>query len=350
MHHGGDIYRNSIQLDFSVNLNPLPVPQTLRDAMRSGCEAGSVYPDPEQERLRAVLAEGMGVDPACVIAGNGASELILAAVRAVHPERTLLIEPGFTGYRHALHSLRSGAVTEYRMTAEEGFTLTERVLDALTPELDLVILCDPGNPTGRNIDPLLLRRILDRTETHRTMVLLDHSFYLLSAAGQSCGTDPGQLIGSYAHLIMIQSWTKVLGLPGIRMGCALSRPETIAGLRDQLPEWNVSAVAEHVMIAGAALLWGSTFCAEARKVAAEESAYMLEQLEALGCRPYPTDTVYILFQAPRELYGPLLERGILIRDCREIPGLGPGYYRIAVRDRAANRVLIRHLQEVMYEH
>lgn len=350
MHHGGDIYRNKVRLDHSVSLNPLPLPQVLKDAMQSGCEAGAVYPDPEQEALRNALAEGLGVEPGCVIAGNGASELILAAVRAVDPGRVLLVEPGFTGYRHALQSLKNCEVTEYRVTEEEGFSLTERFLDAVTPETDLIILCDPGNPAGRNIDPALLGRILDRARDAHVTVLLDQSFYLLSTQGQLHGSEPRELIGKYEDLIILRSYTKVLGLPGIRMGMAVSRERNVEMIRMQLPEWNVSAVAEQVMMAGEKMIRETDFCANALAAAKEEGAYLKGALEALGCTVYPTDTIYLLFHAPREICEPLLERGILIRDCKDLPGLSPGFCRIAVRDRASDRDLIRNMEEVLRGH
>ncbi len=350
MRHGGDIYRNKVRLDLSVSLNPLPVPPVLSDAMQAGCAAAGAYPDPEQEALRSVLAAGMGVDPACVIAGNGASELLLAAVQAVNPAKALLVEPCFSGYRYVLDSLQGCQVREYRMREEEEFAPAERMLLTLTSDLDLILLADPGNPAGRNIDPALLRQILRVARDNGTAVILDQSFYLLSAQGRAGANNPAVLTGVFRNLIVVSSFTKVLGLPGIRMGAAVSSAENVERIRARLPEWNVSSVAEHVMRAGADLLWKSSFCEDAWEMIRTEKEYLVPALESLGCRVYPSDTHYLLFQSSGELYGPLLERGILIRDCSDFCGLSTGFYRIAVRDHAANEEFVENLKEVMHGH
>ena len=87
--HGGDIYRNKVDIDFSVNLNPLGIQPMIRDAIARSAELAGVYPDPGQEEVRAVIADAEGLSPECVYAGAGASELIQAAVRAKSPEEAL---------------------------------------------------------------------------------------------------------------------------------------------------------------------------------------------------------------------------------------------------------------------
>ncbi|MBP5281679.1 MAG: aminotransferase class I/II-fold pyridoxal phosphate-dependent enzyme [Lachnospiraceae bacterium] len=79
--HGGDIYRNQIHTDFSVNVNPIGIPERVREAMADALENVQAYPDIRCEELRGKLAEHFGVKRENVLCGNGASELLLAICR-----------------------------------------------------------------------------------------------------------------------------------------------------------------------------------------------------------------------------------------------------------------------------
>ena len=99
--HGGDIYNNRIDIDHSVNLNPIRHPdmdRSLEDALREGARKSGYYPDISQKALRTAISEADEADADCVIAGCGASELLMAAVAMILPRKALLIEPCYTGY------------------------------------------------------------------------------------------------------------------------------------------------------------------------------------------------------------------------------------------------------------
>ena len=371
MRHGGDIYRNKVYLDFSVNLNPKEVPETVLRAVRTGIREAGVYPDPEEERVREAIAAADGVGAECIFAGNGASEMILAAVRAFPPRRALLFEPCFSGYRNAMESVggceireeylrdktlwdaggRSGATDGNAINPafpdEDDFALTEDIL-RLAGDTDMLFLTDPWNPTGRNIDPGLLERILETASRKNIKVLLDQSFFLLSRSGREWDVSRDrEWIRKFRNLIIIRSYTKLFSLPGIRMGYAVSAPENILKIRRQLPEWNLSSVSGRAMEACAVLIAGGVHEIFDYAMMEEERAYLVRGLKDLGCRVYPSDTIYLMFCSVRGLYEKLLERGIMIRDCSGFPGLGEGFYRIAVRKHDENEILLENLREIL---
>nr|MCR4691574.1 hypothetical protein [Lachnospiraceae bacterium] len=86
MNHGGDIYRNKVKMDFSVNLNPMGTPEGVLAAVERSIASCGAYPDIEQESVRALLGKYTGCRPEQIIAGNGASELIMAGIRAFSPK------------------------------------------------------------------------------------------------------------------------------------------------------------------------------------------------------------------------------------------------------------------------
>ena len=206
--HGGDIYHHDIDLDFSVNLNPCIRDEAdeaaIESAMQAGLKEAVHYPDLTQRSLREALADAEGIDAANVLAGNGASELLLAIVAAIAPKTALLIEPCYTGYAHVLNTQKDCETRHFLLREERGFALTEEILHALTAQTDLVFLQDPVNPTGQNMDPALLDQILHQAKICHTTVVLDRSFYALSDAwamqDQPNGTEEKRKAASNRYL------------------------------------------------------------------------------------------------------------------------------------------------------
>ncbi|MBQ8006691.1 MAG: aminotransferase class I/II-fold pyridoxal phosphate-dependent enzyme, partial [Lachnospiraceae bacterium] len=183
MRHGGDIYSNSVNIDFSVSLNPYVTDElkaVIGEAAAEGMASAGFYPDPEQRAVRSAIADMENVEPECVYTGSGASELLLAIARMRNPKKALLIEPCYSGYSYVLNCIRDCGIKRHLLKEDEGFCLTEDVLAAFTEDIDMVFLADPNNPTGRNIDGNLLEKILDRASELNISVVLDRSFYMLS--------------------------------------------------------------------------------------------------------------------------------------------------------------------------
>ena len=105
--HGGDIYRNKVRLDFSVNTNPLGMSENVKKAIAENIEQFGIYPDAMCVNLRNAIAEKEQVGIDNVLCSNGAAEMIFAVVRAVMPKKTLLLAPTFSEYERALKSVGS---------------------------------------------------------------------------------------------------------------------------------------------------------------------------------------------------------------------------------------------------
>ena len=205
--HGGEIYHNkNIQYDFSVNINPLGIPALVKEdlsALISGTAGWDScleqYPDQDCAELREALSVYTGVRADRILCGNGASELIEAAVRAIRPESILLTAPSFSGYRHAAEGA-GVRILYHELRREEDFCLTERYLEDLerlgqdgrnpqtfglssqSPGLlsqnsgslsVMAVLCNPANPVGNTIEPRLLKRIVEKCSQLRIWLLID---------------------------------------------------------------------------------------------------------------------------------------------------------------------------------
>ena len=91
--HGGDCYRNEVNMDCSINVNPLGIPEEISDAMQQSLTQAMVYPDPQCQAPFQAIGGVYQKDAACIVCGNGASDLLLAFARAFMPKKALLPVP-----------------------------------------------------------------------------------------------------------------------------------------------------------------------------------------------------------------------------------------------------------------
>lgn len=349
MLHGGEIYNNIVvRYDFSVNINPLGIPENVLRSLQEKLSLLTQYPDQECRKLRLALEKRTGVPAQQILCGNGASELIEAAVRGLHAGRILLTAPSFSGYRHAAES-HGSEILYHELRREENFALTERYLEDLAQKPDLAILCSPSNPIGDRIDPDLLCRIAETCESQGTWLMVDECFLgFLPDEDQRTMRRflvPSASYQQFQRLLVLDAFTKRFAMPGIRLGYLMAaNPEILEMIHAQQAEWSVSLPAQ---IAGlAALETGKEYIETARTLVASERAKMAAALEKFGCRVFPGEANYIFFSCEKELYEPLLQRGILIRRCDNYPGLEKGDYRAAVLRPEENQVLLGALAEI----
>lgn len=338
--HGGDVYRNKVRLDYSVNLNPFPMPAEVTEAIKAGLAEVNQYPDPSQQKLRERIAALEGISSEKVVCGNGASELLMAAVHAVMPKKALVTAPCYAGYAVALNAA-DAEVAEFFLDEKNDFEVDRSILDEIDDSIDMVFIADPNNPNGRLIEPELKKAITQKCEKCGAILVIDECFYPLTDAG------PGQReITDYA--LHLRAFTKTFAIPGIRIGYMLSNDtDMLNKMRKHLPEWNVSRIAERTGEAAARVLESTDYLRVSVDLINQEREYLAGQLEGLGIRVYKSDTNYLLLKSVSGLYEKLLERGILIRKCANFSGLDDSYFRIAVRNHNDNEELINILGKVL---
>ena len=347
--HGGNIYGNEIEYDFSVNLNPLGPPESVRDAMAAALNHVEEYPDPKYRELRRELANYWQLSEEQLVPGNGASELIPGIIRALAPKTCMVTAPCYSGYETALNAAAPFCrIHRIPLRAENDFTLPENICQEIARvKPNLLILTNPNNPNGKRISANCLREIADACRMAGTVLLMDECFLALS------GGDENSLIhcirSEALPAVVLRAFTKTFAIPGVRLGYAVCSGFPAARIQRELPEWNLSVFAQY---AGTAALEAATpktsgYLAASVEMIAREREYLTAELEKLGLRVFPSDANYILFQSrDTGLHRKLLEKGILIRDCRDYHGLTAGFYRAAVRTRRENTMFLRCLRNI----
>jgi threonine-phosphate decarboxylase len=344
--HGGDLdtFRERYgraPLDYSSNVSPLGVPEEIKQAIAEAAAEVDRYPDPLCRALTEKIAQEEGVPAEWVLCGAGAADVIFRAVAAINPANTLLPVPSFSEYEHALEQV-PGRVDYFPSMEWNGFRLDQTFLDRIDDSVDLVMLCEPNNPTGVLDHKQYLNRVLEACEQHDAWLIVDESFLDMTENAEEMTMTPQ--LGEDRKLLIIRSFTKMYAMAGVRLGyCLCGSAKLLAGMREQGPPWGVSHIAQK---AGLAAFEAGAYKERVLEMVRTEKPYLYEGLRSLGLYVLPGAANYLFFKGPLKLPELLSEKGILIRDCSNYRGLGGGWYRIAVRTHEENEQLLAAMREV----
>lgn len=344
--HGGDIYNNKVNMDFSVNINPLGIPHSVKEAMSDALSYADRYPDMACSGLKKAISEyftqqGCSIQSEDVIPGNGASELFMAIAHAIKPKKAVLLAPGFFGYEHVLRAV--GCDIGYFLLDEQSdFSPAARLdalMDMLTDDTDIFFIANPNNPTGYLADSTFMKQIIGHCKQKHIYVVADECFMGFCEKNYSVLS----LLCDYDNLIVVRAFTKLFAIPGVRLGYMLSKNDAVRQkVQRNLPEWNVSVLAQ---MAGEACIRESEYIKETASYVSGQRRLLSDGLKKLGFKVYKSDADFILFYSKLPLYDILLNKGILIRDCFNYVGLSEGYFRVAVNTYDENVRLLKVIGE-----
>lgn len=340
--HGGEIHGDVV--DFSANINPLGTPESVKQAVAASLQLLCRYPDPYCRELTKAIAEYEQVPQSRILCGNGAAELIFSFCQALKPKKALLPVPSFSEYRSALDSVGCETVL-YFLPQEKDFLLDEDFLPFLSGfDGELLMLCNPNNPTGRTIPPPLMDRLLKLCREKNIYVFVDECFLDLTENGAQLTLK--RALSQYPNLLLLKAFTKSFGMPGLRLGyCLSANASLLYDMGRNAQAWNVSTPAQ---LAGIAALGETAFLRRSNEIIHSQRPWMTAALRRLGLTVIPSRTNFILFYSEKELRRPLLEKGLQIRCCGNYPGLKQGWYRIAVKLPEENRKLLEAMKEVIH--
>ena len=364
--HGGNIYAASRAtgipeeeiLDFSASINPMGVPRKAADALKAAIDRLCHYPEPYSESLSEHLGQLFGVGAESIICGNGSAELIYLLPRALKPACVLIPEPTFSEYERACRIAGTSKKLGYRLKQENDFDVSpeafaEKIIEACasggkahgraggsTGAGAMAFLCNPNNPTGRLVARNDVLAIAETARQQGCYLVVDEAF-LDFCPGESVLAE----VKGNPYLIVVRSMTKFYALSGLRIGYALMHPSVALQVKPYKEPWTVNALAQKAAIEVTKDL---SFQKASLAAMAEEKSFMEEELRKLRIEFIPSRANYYLLRLERalEVKTALQERGILVRDCSNFVGLGPGFLRIAVRSRRENEILIAEMGRI----
>lgn len=341
--HGGNIYDFASPeslIDFSSNINPYGPPDDAVNAAKEAIASIRKYPDTGQTEIRKAFSDWLGAPSEGLVFGNGASELIAAVCSALRPKRILIVAPTFAEYAECAERLGIPVVV-FPMHSENAFAFpVDEIKRSFAPG-DLVIACQPNNPTGRAWEKGELTELAETARERGGWMMVDECFINLTCPQAfSC---IGML--DFGNIVVLRAVTKDFSAPGLRVGFIAATPQFSAAVRSQIQPWPLNCVGEAFAVA----------CARSPQPFLRDSAHRISiererlatGLERLGFNPFPSVVNYILVQSKQSsvetLYRELLEKSLLIRRCGNFRQLGDAYFRVAVRCEADNEKLLSTL-------
>ncbi|MFY9268961.1 MAG: threonine-phosphate decarboxylase CobD [Candidatus Manganitrophaceae bacterium] len=353
--HGGNLAEISERygfapeeiLDFSASINPLGPPKRAWEAFQASFQEIGAYPDPECRALRRKLAASLSRSPRQILIGNGSTELIFLIPRVLAPRSVLIFTPTYQDYEEAARSAHCSiqyADLDPTPTVEGLGAMLSRAPSTGPAGADLVFICNPNNPTGNALSGTALARLIRRHP--KSLFVIDEAYADLAEEERfSLLTAPLP-----ENAIVLRSFTKVYRIPGLRLGFAVASEQIIDRLEQFKEPWSVSGPALKV---GEALLEETAFVAESRCYLRREREPLFEGLKGVaGLSPIRSETNFILVRltgqrSAEDLKAALIQKKILIRSCHRFRGLGPDFFRVAVRKEEENRRLTQALKEVL---
>ena len=382
--HGGNIYKifreKNIKeiLDYSSNINPYGIPESLKKKITENLEVLERYPDPDYVELREKLANLNKVNLSDIILGNGATEIIFLFMKVINPKKILIVSPTFGEYERAVKATEIPGDTvnlscsngdnkniENKKIEIEYFELKEsddfklnigNLKNELENKYDLLIICNPNNPTGKFLKLTQTEEILKECNKYDTKLFIDEAFIEFIEDGMKESIINTE--GNKKNLFVTRAFTKFFAIPGLRLGYGMYFDKELEKkISEKKEPWSVNNFAE---MAGLTVLDDAEYIEKTLKWIAEEKIYMYEKLNKIsGMKVYETEVNFITGKIDEKLFSEglnvkvlrekMLEQGILIRDASNFKFLDERFFRLAIKDRESNERVIEAMKEIFRE-
>jgi threonine-phosphate decarboxylase len=307
-------------LDFSASINPLGPSPTVFEAIRSAAGEIAHYPESHPRELIEALANEWNVNPANVLLGNGATDLIHFLGTLFRNDPVTLCVPVFSEFHRTFPQAALAPISQPNLWSTSGVTVVTR----------------PVNPTGELVS---CEEWLARTTNS---VIVDESFIEFAEARSLA-----KLVATRPNLIVLRSLTKFYGIPGLRVGALVASPDSIARWKNLRDPWSVNVLA---IRAASAAIADREHSRRSLETVRTEREWLTRELAAIdGVTVCPSAANFLFAHLPygaANLAAFLEDRKMLIRDCTGWPGIeGGNSVRVAVRTRPDNERLIAAWKE-----
>lgn len=326
MIHGGNVWMDGAAgkwLDFSASLRPEGPPAWVIDALNASLSDTRFYPDPEMTRAKRGLAAYTGLPEDWILpAAGGEAAIDLSLTHFSGCVYTQELSFGEYAIRAAAHQRKH---TVWQNECQSGDTL---------------ILANPNNPTGKAMSREALLSLRDRLRGNGAELIVDEAF-IDFCPEYSLRQDIGN------GLMIVGSLTKILGIPGVRLGYLCAEPQVIDGMRRRMLPWALSAQATEIAARLPEHLDSIRNDAALNKQRREDFSGLLKSLDA---HFLPSQSNFLLVDFGRDMteaVSRLRARGILVRECLSF-GLPGNYLRLAVKTEEENRRLIQELEGIFH--
>ena len=341
--HGSDLekieaiygIRKEDIISFSANVNPLGISTRLRSELANHIDVITTYPDREYRGLREAIARYCNTKPEHILVGNGSTELISLFIQITHPKKALILGPTYSEYEREI-TLEGGRTAYYPLRENQDFQLQlEDFKSKLTDDLDLVVLCNPNNPTSTCITRNEMRDILDVCKEHSIYVMVDETYVEFVDNISAITAIP--LTAYYNNIIILRGTSKFFAAPGLRLGYAITgNADLLQQINQYKNPWMINSLAEK---AGEIMFSDTDYITKARDLIITERQRLYELYsKSSRFKAYQPTANFMLLKildestSAEQLFDQAIRQNMMIRDCSTFPFLSDRYIRICFMD------------------
>ncbi len=337
-------------VSFSANVNPLGISDRLRSTLSEHLDVITGYPDREYTSLRKVIAAYCGSEYENIIVGNGSTELISLFIQIEHPKKALIVGPTYSEYEREV-SLGGGTSLYFPLKEEDNFVLDhESLASQLNESIDLLIMCNPNNPTSTCISRRTMRKILDACKLNDIFVMVDETYIEFTSNYDEVSSIP--LTQYYNNIIILRGISKFFAAPGLRLGYGITgNRDLIKAINSRKNPWTINSLAE---AAGRLMFTDEEYIQNTKDLISRERSRVTDALSKIkGLKVYEPSANFVLVRIESEhisadiLFDACIRERMMIRNCCTFPFLDNKYFRICFMKPEMNDRLLSVISSVM---
>lgn len=337
-------------VSFGANVNPLGLSTAVKEKLANNLDIISTYPDRNYKSLKNAIGDYCNVSPEHIVVGNGSTELISLLISQRRPSRALLLGPTYSEYAREL-SLVGGSMSYYNLQEECHFRLNiEDFLQAITDDTELVIICNPNNPTSSALTSKELEEIIYECEKRNIFVMIDETYVEFAPSMANITAVP--LVERYDNFMVIRGVSKFFAAPGLRFGYGVtSNSAFLASLLEHQNPWSLNSIGAY---AGELMLSDKEYIQKTRDLICTERDHMIHALSQMsGVRVYDAYANFILVKILKDkvtsfdVFEACIREKMMIRDCSSFESLDGEYIRFCIMNPDDNARLINCLKKIL---
>ncbi len=336
-------------IKFGANVNPLGLSDTVKQALLTNLDIISSYPDRNYTSLKQAISRYCNCSPENVAVGNGSTELISLLISQRSAKQAFVLGPTYSEYEREL-SLTGGLLSYYNLKESDLFILdTEDFIRSFPAGTDLVIICNPNNPTSSAVCREDMERIVRFCRERKIFVMIDETYVEFAPNVAQITAVP--LTGYYDNLMVIRGVSKFFAAPGLRFGYGItSNREFLSMLLTHQNPWSLNSIGA---FAGELMLQDTEYIQRTRALINGERDRLCRKLEKLDTfKVYQPYANFILLCVMKEgvssydVFEAAVKEKMMIRDCSSFQSLDGEFVRFCIMKPEDNERLMEVFRRI----
>lgn len=333
---------------FGANVNPLGLSEKVKSKLAKHLDIITTYPDRNYSSLRQTIGTYCTIDSDYIVVGNGSTELISLFIQHRSPKHALILGPTYSEYEREL-TLCGGTFSYYNLMAEEDFQLNiQDFCQHLTGTVDLLILCNPNNPTSSAISTTDLETIIRTCQKSDIFVMIDETY--VEFVPELDKVSAVSLVPKYNNLMVLRGVSKFFAAPGLRLGYGMtSNQHFLSILKEHQNPWSLNSVGA---FAGELFLQDTDYIQKTRKLIETERTRMYQCLQEMPqLHVFKPSANFLLVQILKDgitsfdVFDALIQQKLMVRDCSSFQSLNGEFIRFCIMNPEDNTKLLQALYQ-----